>query len=120
MVNIAGQVFGRLTAIRPTEERAHRMVVWEFRCVCGATVRKRLADRFRSNRGCGCKTAKVKVLDAVQAGARTAREVEACTDLPLGTCSAYLSMLHDAGVIKPAGECRFSNVGGAAKVWELA
>lgn len=33
-INIAGQTFGRLTAIRPTKERKSGAVVWEFKCSC--------------------------------------------------------------------------------------
>ena len=39
--DITGQVFGRLTAIRPTEERdSNGSVVWELSCECGNTTYK--------------------------------------------------------------------------------
>lgn len=33
--NIAGQAFGELTALEPTEERNNRSVVWKCKCSCG-------------------------------------------------------------------------------------
>ena len=53
--DITGQVFGRLTAIRPTELRDRKEVVWEFRCECGNTVYR--AQNLVSKGGCsscGC------------------------------------------------------------------
>lgn len=53
MKNIAGQKFGILTAVRPTEERKHHCVVWEFKCDCGSTVFRSVASVNCSvNRGC--------------------------------------------------------------------
>jgi len=54
--DIAGQRFGRLTAIRPTEDRdAAGSVVWECRCDCGAAVYYS-ASRLTQNtvQSCGC------------------------------------------------------------------
>lgn len=36
--NIAGMVFGELTALRSTDKRANTSVVWECRCSCGKTA----------------------------------------------------------------------------------
>jgi len=36
--DISGQRFGRLVALRPTEERKNGLVVWECRCDCGETA----------------------------------------------------------------------------------
>ena len=36
--DLAGQRFGRLIAVRPTEQRKQRFVVWECKCDCGNTV----------------------------------------------------------------------------------
>lgn len=55
--DIAGQKFGKLTAIRPTKERRHNSVVWECHCDCGnpnpvyATVE---GLRVGDNTSCGC------------------------------------------------------------------
>lgn len=55
--NIAGQKFGRLTAIRATQERRHGSIVWECQCDCGnplpvfATVE---GLRVGDNTSCGC------------------------------------------------------------------
>lgn len=35
--NIKGQRFGKLVAIRPTDERKHGAIIWEFKCDCGNT-----------------------------------------------------------------------------------
>ena len=53
--SIEGKRFGWLTAIRPTEERRNKSVVWECRCDCGNTV---LENQVALSRGrvlsCGC------------------------------------------------------------------
>ena len=53
--SIEGKRFGRLTAIRPTEERKNNSVVWECKCDCGNTV---LENQVALARGrtlsCGC------------------------------------------------------------------
>ena len=54
--DITGQVFGRLTAIRPTEERdSNGSVVWELSCECGNTTYKTI-NTLRSGKvlSCGC------------------------------------------------------------------
>ena len=38
IADLTGQRFGRLIAVRPTEERRQRFVVWECKCDCGNTV----------------------------------------------------------------------------------
>jgi hypothetical protein len=54
-LNILGQRFGQLTAIRDTGERKSDCVVWEFRCDCGnifyATTN---SVRTGHTRSCGC------------------------------------------------------------------
>ena len=47
MRNISGQRFGRLVAIRPTEQRRSGSVVWECACDCGSTA-------FTSSNGLCC------------------------------------------------------------------
>ena len=37
-IDITGQRFGRLVALKPTEERRRGLVVWECQCDCGKTV----------------------------------------------------------------------------------
>lgn len=53
--NIAGQKFGRLTAVRATEERKQGAVVWECLCICGKTA---YVSRPKLEQGhtlsCGC------------------------------------------------------------------
>jgi len=36
-VDYTGQIFGRLTAIRPTGKKNHGRIVWEMKCECGET-----------------------------------------------------------------------------------
>lgn len=53
--DITGQRFGKLTAIRDTEERKHGSIVWECRCDCGATVMVAGTTlRSGKTRSCGC------------------------------------------------------------------
>lgn len=51
--DITGQQFGRLTAIRATEERKNGSIVWECRCSCGKTVYASVMVLARK-RSCGC------------------------------------------------------------------
>ncbi len=53
--NLTGLRFGRLVAIRPTERRQSRCVVWEFKCDCGATCFVGVGAVKSSNTvSCGC------------------------------------------------------------------
>ena len=57
--NIAGQKFGRLTAIRPIKDAVRNRRVWEWQCECGQTTFKPLTDvkqlvRRGYNPHCGC------------------------------------------------------------------
>ena len=51
--DITGQRFGKLVAIRPTEERKGTNVVWEFKCDCGNTC-KRTTTHLTDTSSCGC------------------------------------------------------------------
>lgn len=64
VADLAGQRFGRLVAIRPTEERQNGGVVWECRCDCGNTVYVR-NGRLRPGgaESCGCIPRKKTVRD---------------------------------------------------------
>ena len=54
-MNITGRRFGKLTAIRPTDERVRGDVMWECQCDCGG---KKIAAvrllNYGSVRSCGC------------------------------------------------------------------
>ena len=54
--NLAGQKFGRLTAIKPTEKRdTDGSVIWECQCDCGNTAEVAHIKLKRGNtRSCGC------------------------------------------------------------------
>lgn len=52
---LTGQRFGKLTALRPTEERQKGNVVWECRCDCGNTAYVAAANLMGNRiRSCGC------------------------------------------------------------------
>lgn len=51
---ITGQRFGRLTAIRPTNERRRDSVVWECRCDCGNTAYYPVSFLKSKAMSCGC------------------------------------------------------------------
>lgn len=53
--DITGQIFGKLTAIRPTERRSGNSVMWECSCSCGATTYVTSGNlRSRHIKSCGC------------------------------------------------------------------
>lgn len=49
-----GKRFGKLTAIRPTDERKNNSVVWECRCDCGATIFVSNHNLVNGTASCGC------------------------------------------------------------------
>ena len=53
--NLAGQKFGKLTVLYPTEERRRKSAVWHCQCDCGG-VKDVAVDRLREpgERSCGC------------------------------------------------------------------
>ena len=54
-LDITGQKFGKLTAIRPTEKRINRIVVWECLCDCGTTTEVMTSSLTTGNtKSCGC------------------------------------------------------------------
>ena len=62
--DLTGQRFGKLVALRPTEERKNRFVMWECRCDCGNTVFVRSGSLTSGNgQSCGCLRKKRKKKD---------------------------------------------------------
>ena len=56
-IDITGQRFGKLVAVRPTDERRNGAVVWECRCDCGNVTFAVIRNlRSGSTRSCGCNT----------------------------------------------------------------
>ncbi len=54
-VDISGQRFGHLLALKPTERRQHRQVLWECVCDCGSTVYVNTTDLKNGHTtSCGC------------------------------------------------------------------
>ncbi len=75
IVDLAGQTFGRLRALRPTERRdADGRAYWLCRCACGGE-REALGRDLRRGRttSCGCKKSE---------RARTAAQTHGATDSP--------------------------------------
>lgn len=60
-----------------------------------------------------------RVLQAIDAGAKTSLEVEAVTHLPLKHCSAYLRTLETRGIIHRIGGRRY-NSGRIAIEWSVS
>lgn len=59
MIDIAGQKFNRLTAIRPIESK-HGEIVWECKCDCGNVVHVTSYDLRRGHtKSCGCLKAEI-------------------------------------------------------------
>ena len=56
MRNLTGVKVGRLTVVKPTEERRNKSVVWEAVCDCGTTtkVSARNLTSSRPTQSCGC------------------------------------------------------------------
>lgn len=53
--NIAGQRFGKLVAIRPSEEQRSADMLWECRCDCGTTVNYSWKELINGKyKDCGC------------------------------------------------------------------
>ena len=57
IADITNQKFGRLTALRPTDKRIDRAVIWECKCSCGKKGIYRALDSLRDSgerQSCGC------------------------------------------------------------------
>ena len=53
--DVSGQRFGRLIALRPTDQRKGSQIVWECRCDCGNTAFVGVSNLTRGNtNSCGC------------------------------------------------------------------
>lgn len=60
-LNLTGQRFGKLVAIRPTDERRNARIYWECRCDCGNPTKVRADNLVSSNiKSCGCLRGKPK------------------------------------------------------------
>ena len=55
LLDITGQRFGNLIAIRPTNEKLGTSVIWECRCDCGNTCYVSVSHlKQGNNKSCGC------------------------------------------------------------------
>jgi hypothetical protein len=54
-IDLTGQKFNRLTALRPTDKRRQRSIVWEFKCDCG-NIFESTVNLVTKNitKSCGC------------------------------------------------------------------
>lgn len=50
----SGERYGRLTAIKKTEEKSGNSYLWEFKCDCGNTVRLTSGAVTGTQKSCGC------------------------------------------------------------------
>lgn len=67
--DLSGQRFGKLTAIKATDKRNHRSVVWECLCDCGRTCwvdNSRLVSLNTQSCGCLSSLGEVKIKDYLQ------------------------------------------------------
>src|ERR1700730_3872759 len=53
-INIAGQMFGELTAIEPCGRTENGFILWRVRCTCGK-VETRLTGQLRHNKAKRCR-----------------------------------------------------------------
>jgi hypothetical protein len=54
-IDLAGQTFGRLTAVVPLAERSRGAIVWFCRCACGNSTKAPQGSlRSGTTRSCGC------------------------------------------------------------------
>lgn len=55
-IDLTGQRFGKLVAIRPTEKRSGSFVVWECKCDCGNTAYVSVGNLHKEDgtKSCGC------------------------------------------------------------------
>lgn len=54
-IDISGEKYGKLTAIRPTKKRSSKSIVWECLCDCGNTTFVSASSlRFGITKSCGC------------------------------------------------------------------
>lgn len=81
-VDVAGQVFGRLTALRPTEARKGGAVAWMCQCQCGGTIEVS-GDSLRQGdtRSCGCLSREVRPQTSREMHARRRTERQASNPL---------------------------------------
>lgn len=76
-IDITGQRFGKLIAVRPTDERRRGSVVWECKCDCGNTALVTTNNlRDGSTTSCGCARFRAGGLDIT--GQRFGRLVAIC------------------------------------------
>lgn len=78
-IDIAGQRFGMLLALRPTDERKDKKVVWEFLCECGKKT-KALAKSAKSGntKSCGCLALKTSRIRSESLGLRVELDCPQC------------------------------------------
>lgn len=86
----------------------------ESRLPYGSVKRSGRKRRLLSHKNQG-----VRVLDAIQQGARTTKEIEAATGLPLRHCSAWTYIFEKRGIIEKTGQVRYPGRGRRANLWRI-
>ena len=78
-LKIEGNRFGKLVAIKPTNERKDRGIVWEFRCDCGETIKTtaKLA-KGGNTRSCGCLIKESAHAKSISNGSRLEKHCDVC------------------------------------------
>ena len=101
-IDITGQRFGRLVAIRPTEERRDGKVLWECQCDCGNITKVRQGNLSQGLvRSCGCLRKEVAVEVGRSCGAKTlekGREEMCVEGTRLDTLKQKISKNNTSGV----------------------
>ena len=73
---LTGQRFGRLIAVRPTEERRNGSIVWECKCDCGNTVYPTSASLSSGRtRSCGCLKKEIAAENGRKSGRARAKDL---------------------------------------------
>jgi hypothetical protein len=74
MKDYTGQTFGRLTFLRPTEDRYRKSVIWELQCSCGNKTHVISYDVVSGNTtSCGCYRKQMLAKHCKTIGAKTRR-----------------------------------------------
>lgn len=62
MKDLTGERFGKLVAVKPTNDRRHGEIVWECLCDCGNTTYVSSGNLNSGNtQSCGCLRRKMKL-----------------------------------------------------------
>lgn len=91
-IDLAGQRFGRLVAIEPTDKRNKQgLVMWKFQCDCGNIIERPGAEVKKGHiLSCGCLKTEVLIQ----------RNLESSEKYNIGDRFGYLTIIEDLGLRK--------------------